>query len=413
MNNNWSSKRVILMAATILVLVGLVIYPLIFHGEVQIGVNPAQPLPEEPEQIEEKPISLKISAVGDIMVHKPQIPAQYDPQTDSYSFENNFQYIKQYIEAADLALCNVETTFAGGNYSGYPLFNAPESLAQDIKKAGFDGALTANNHIMDKGIKGMKRTLEILRTEGLHTAGTQLEGEPTYTIIDVKGVKIGLVAYFYETSMVNGRTTINGNYVSDEDLSLLNTFNYTTLEDDLPRIEQSIKDAKANGAELVVCYFHWGEEYQRSPNDYQLHMARKAVEFGADILFASHPHVLQGMEFLTNEQTGNQVPVFYSMGNFISNQRAETLDNRYTEQGMIAEVELEYMKSTKEILSIKMGAVPTWVDKYTRKGKDIYTIIPLDNDMSTNPDLKASGHLSRATQALGDIKTLLGEEFIY
>jgi poly-gamma-glutamate synthesis protein (capsule biosynthesis protein) len=180
---------------------------------------------------------------------------------------------------------------------------------------------------------------------------------------------------------------------------LLTTFNYNTLDEDMVKVKQSIDNARADGAEIVICYFHWGEEYQRSPNEYQQYIAMEAAKYGADMIFASHPHVLQGIEMLTPEGTDKKVPVFYSMGNFISNQRTETLDNRYTEQSMIAEVRMEYMKSSGQILSVEMSAVPLWVEKYKKNGKDVYTIIPLDNTMQENPSLAESGHLPRAQQA--------------
>lgn len=401
-------KKYSIILAVIIIAVGLcIIIPPLLH-EDEPDVIPPQETVEEQEQA----VSFLISAVGDVMVHKPQIPAQYDGATGTYNFDNNYEYIKKYIERSDLALCNLETTFAGGNYSGYPVFNAPESLADALKKAGFDVALTANNHIMDMGLSGMKRTLEIARNAGLKTAGTRLDGEKDYTILDVKNVKIGIVAYLYETPTLDTSPTINGNEVSTEAWSLLNTFNYDTLDEDLLKVRESIENAKADGAEIVICYFHWGEEYQRSPNEYQQYMAREAAAYGADVIFASHPHVIQGVEMLTDETTGKSVPVFYSMGNLISNQRLETLDNRYTEQGIIAQVELEYMRSTKQMLSVRMNAVPLWVDKYHKNGKDVYTIVPLDSGMSENPSLAESGHLSRAEQALSDIRDLLGEEYI-
>ncbi|HVI40626.1 MAG TPA: CapA family protein, partial [Anaerovoracaceae bacterium] len=308
--------------------------------------------------------------------------------------------------------CNLETTFAGGQYTGYPVFNAPESLASALKKAGFDVALTANNHTMDMGISGMKRTLEIAREEGLETAGTHLAGEKDYTILTVKNVKIGIVAYLYETPVIDSIPTVNGNEISDDAWPLLNTFRYDKLDEDLQKVKKSIQNARDDGADIVICYFHWGEEYQRTPNEYQQYIAKEAASYGADVIFASHPHVIQGMEMIIDAATGKEVPVFYSMGNFISNQRTETIDNRYTEQGIIAQVQLEYMKSSKQVLSVRVDAVPIWVEKYKKGGKDIYTIIPLDDTLKENPSLAESGHLSRAEQALADIKDLLGEEYI-
>ena len=246
----------------------------------------------------------------------------------------------------------------------------------------------------------------------LATSGTHLDGEKNYSIVDVNGIKIGVVAYLYETPVIDSIPTVNGNEINSDAWPLLNTFSYDTLDQDLEKVKQSIQNAKADGAEIVVCYFHWGEEYQRSPNEYQQHMAREAVSYGADVIFASHPHVIQGVEMLTDDATGRQVPVFYSMGNFISNQRTETLDNRYTEQGIIAQVHLEYMKSKKQVVSVSMDAVPVWVDKYRKAGKDVYTIVPLDGSLAQNPSLAESGHLERAQQALEDVRELLGDEYI-
>lgn len=405
-------KKYYIILAVLIVAAGLLIIlpPILHTDKEEDAVPPPPPALAEPEP--EKPISLSIAAVGDVMVHKPQLDAQYDSATGTYNFDNNFEYVKKYIEEADLALCNLETTLAGGRFTGYPVFNTPDELAPALKKAGFDAAFTANNHIMDMGIDGMKRTIRVIREAGLATTGTHLEGEKDYIILDVKDVKIGLVAYLYETPEIDAIPTINANYISSDAWPLLNTFNYDTLDEDLEKVKKSIQDARADGAEIVICYFHWGEEYQRSPNEYQQYMAMEAANYGADVIFASHPHVVQGMEMLTDAVMGREIPVFYSMGNFISNQRDETLNNRYTEQEIIARVRLEYMRSSKQIVSVEMDAVPLWVEKYKKDGKDVYCVIPLDDTLQENPALAESGHLPRAQQALEDITDLLGEEYI-
>lgn len=380
---------------------GIFIFPLFSHNGLDIAL--------EREPMIEKPIDLKISCVGDIMVHRPQLEAQYNQQTDSYDFANNFEYVKEYIESADIALCNVETTFRGEPYSGYPLFSAPETLANALKNSGFDVAITANNHMMDTGFFGMQRTLDVLRAEGLATTGSQKEGEARYALQKIKGVTFAIMAYTYETPSYNGQTTINGNVLDAKADPLINHFNYDTLDADLQQLSDDIQQARSEGAEIVICYFHWGEEYQRSPNDWQQSIARRAAEMGADIIFASHPHVLQGMELIEMQSTGKKIPVFYSMGNFISNQREETLDNRYTEQGIIATVNLSYMKSTGQILTISQEVMPTWVDKYEAGGKPVYTIVPLDGSLESNPSLLTSGHVNRAKQALSDIQSLFAD----
>lgn len=359
------------------------------------------------------PVELSIVCVGDIMVHKSQIASQYESTSGGYNYDNNFQYVKKYIEAADLALCNVETTFAGGTPTGYPSFNAPDALSDALAKTGFDVGLTSNNHLYDKGLTGLKRTLRVLRKAGLATAGTRLPWEKNYALMNVKGSKIAVISYTYETPSNGGKPTINGVILSGESRALINSFNYEVLDEDLKKVEAAISAARENGADIVVCYYHWGEEYQRAANPWQEYIAERTAAMGADIIFASHPHVLQSVDILENQKTGKQVPVFYSMGNFLSNQRAETLNNRFTEQGMIARVNLKFDKETGEITFISADAMRTWLDKYKSGGKDVYAIVPLDDEFEENEALKASGHLSRARQAYEETEAVLGRGYIW
>ena len=160
-------------------------------------------------------------------------------------------------------------------------------------------------------------------------------------------------------------------------------------------------------------------------------MAQFAADAGADMIFASHPHLLQGVECFEYQVDypvpepepepeepkptfwTKKVPVFYSMGNLVSNQRVETMSDyipakaRFTEQGMIAWVDFDYDPETKEISNLQMQCLPTWVEKYKKNGHVEYYIIPLDKDLASNPELANSGHLSRAQQALEDVKALI------
>lgn len=387
-----------------LVILGLAL--LLFLTNFPSGNEQADAAPDSIQQPKE--ISLSILCVGDVMSHSPQTTAQYNAETGNYNYNNNFQYVKPYIESADLALCNVETTFAGKPYSGFPLFSAPDALAGALKNAGFDVGITANNHMADKGFDGIQRTLRVLEKKGIAVTGSvKEETDPRYLIQEVKGVKVGIVAFTYETGSGQGSVSINGSVVSDEVAAHINSFNFNTLDEDLPKIREAIDGARNAGAEIVIVYYHWGEEYQQQAGESQKKLARETAAMGADIIFASHPHVLQETEYLTVEGKNQKVPIFYSMGNFISNQRTETLGNRYTEQGLIARVNLTYLKQ-EGIREITMDGIPTWVDKYYSGGKQVYEIVPLDDDLGENEALAVSGHLSRAKQALEDANGILG-----
>lgn len=402
-------KKVVIPVILALLVVGaLIVIPPLFGG----GDNPEKDIntgqEQEEEVIVEQPVNLEIVCVGDIMVHEPQLASQYDAETGTYDYNNNFQYVKKYIEKADLAIGNFEGTFGGKPYRGYPAFSTPDELATALKNAGFDVAITANNHMVDKGKAGVIRTLEVLREAGLTTSGSRMNpNEPQYSINNVNGVNVGVVSYTYESSGSGSDVAINGNYISAETAQLINSFSYNRLDGDLEKIKNVVNAAKNEGADMIVLYMHWGEEYQQTPNKWQEQIVAAAVnEMNVDVIFASHSHVLQKMEMVMSE-AGKNVPVFYGMGNFISNQRLETVQDRRTEQGMIARVEFEYMVSTGEILSVEMGYTPTWVDKYKRNGKNVYEVIPLDEEMEANPALIESGHLSKAIQALEDINGIL------
>lgn len=359
---------------------------------------------------EPKEVNLSILCAGDVMSHMPQTNAQYDSASGTYDYSENFEYVQHYIEDADLALCNVETTLAGKPYSGFPAFSSPDALAKDLAEAGFDVGITANNHMADRGYDGVIRTQQVLQEAGLATVGSVLESEdPRYIIKEVNGIKIGIVAYTYETGSGSGTVSLNGSNISDETASVINSFNFNTLEEDCAKMEADIQDAKAAGAQVIIAYYHWGEEYQNDANKWQKELAQRAADMGADMIFASHPHVVQGAEMLTVTGSQKQVPVYYSMGNFISNQRTELMNNRRTEQGLMAVVNLTYREGDG-IISLDMDWIPTWVDKYTSNGSVEYRIIPLDETMEENASLKASGHLSNAKQALEDLNGILGSD---
>ncbi len=356
-----------------------------------------------------KAVDIDISFVGDIMTHQPQIDGA--KTGDGYDFNNNFEYIKDYIEMSDLALCNLETTFAGKPYTGYPVFSGPSELAGAIKNAGFDVAVTANNHMLDKGKDGLIKTLDVLNETGIKATGTRsTPEEKDYLVTKVDGIKVGIIASTYETSKVGGQRTMNGTAMTDESAQLINSFSYEDVDEDLASFKESIDNARKDGAQVIIAYLHWGEEYEKEPNDHQVSIAEKVAGFGADVIFASHPHVLQKEDVVTVGKGENTraVPVFYSMGNFISNQRTETLSNRYTEEGIIAQARITYNTGDDSVTNIETGYIPVWVEKYSSGGKNRYAVIPLIDDYTSNSSLNESGHVSRAETARSDIEDLLG-----
>lgn len=351
-------------------------------GAEAIGVTEEKPAIEEVVE----PVEIDIVAVGDIMAHMPQLKAQYDSATDSYDFTNNFKFVKPYIEGNDIALCNLETTFAGKDrgYSSYPRFNTPDSLSDAMKDAGFNYVSLINNHTNDKGYAGYKRTIEVLNDRGFKIlGGVSTDEEKRYQIAQIKGRKIGMIAYSYETPERNGKKTLNTLPVDQQMGGLINTFSYQDFDSDLEAMKEQVQMMKDDGAEFIIAYIHWGNEYKRMPNEYQIGMSQKLNGYGVDIIFGSHPHVVQPVQMI--ESQDQKTLVFYSLGNFISNQCYEILKNSYTEDGMIARVKL--IENENGQLQIgEYNYVPTWVHRLNFvNGKRVYEILPL-NEALLDPE---------------------------
>jgi poly-gamma-glutamate capsule biosynthesis protein CapA/YwtB (metallophosphatase superfamily) len=331
---------------------------------------------------EDNEILIDISAVGDIMVHNSQLNAQYDINSNKYNFYNNFKYINDDIKKSDLSIANLETTLSGeeNGYSGYPRFNSPDSLAHALKKSGFDLISIVNNHTLDYGVQGFKRTIEVLEKNKLNPLGVKNHlDDKRYEIKDIKGVKVGIIAYTYETPPINGSKTINNIKIPDEIKDTINTFNPNNLTYEVPKIQREIQNMKNDGAELIVFVIHWGNEYNLKPNYSQKVLAKFLANSGVDIILGSHPHVIQPIDIIKSNNSSHKTLVVYSMGNFLSNQRFEMTGSTYTENGVILNIEVKKDLTTKKVSINKVSYKPTWVHKYYNKDEDkiVYEIIPV------------------------------------
>ncbi|MCM1484260.1 MAG: CapA family protein, partial [Muribaculaceae bacterium] len=112
----------------------------------------------------------EIVFAGDAMQHERQLKAAR--QADgTYDYSPYYRTFEPYIKSADFAVINLETTLGGKPYSGYPCFSAPDSYIKPIIDAGFDMVLLANNHMLDKRDKGLKRTVATLEAAGMPFIG--------------------------------------------------------------------------------------------------------------------------------------------------------------------------------------------------------------------------------------------------
>lgn len=316
-------------------------------------------MPIQAEGVEKKMETIQLTAVGDIMMHQKQIDGGYDKSTGEYSFDYMFSAIKPYIENADIAVGNLETTLAGKakKYTGYPQFNAPEQLAWALKNTGFDVLTLANNHSLDRRFYGVQHTIEVLEQAGIQHTGTARtqEEQDKVLMIDVKGIKIAFMAYTYGT---NGIPMDKGK-------------NYSVNLLDKNKIARDIEEAKKQGADLLCVSMHFGEEYKQVPNATQKEWVKFLTDRGVDIVLGSHPHVLQPMGF-----EGDSF-VIYSLGNFVSAQTT-----RPRNSSIILHIMITKDFETGETTIDSVDYIPIWTDLSKVSGKDHCMVLPVEKAIS-------------------------------
>ena len=324
--------------------------------------------------------SIEIVATGDILIHKEILDTQYNTENGQYDFTNNFQYIKEYLERADIAIGNLETTLAGiENYgfSGYPSFNSPDSLADAMKDTGYDVVANMNNHCLDRDVTGYYRTRQTLVDKGFDVIGTRATtDDKRYIIKEAEGIKVGIISYGYTMTAEGDVNGVNGIPISNELLPLMNYFHPNTIDSDLNNMKEQIDLMRADGAEVIIFYMHWGDEYELEPNDMQKQIAQFLADEKVDVIFGTHPHSLQPIDMIQSTDGTSDTAVIYSMGNFLSSQRTERIGNPYTEDCEIVSIKIIKNMESNEITVDVPTYIPTWVNWYSKDGKLFYEVVP-------------------------------------
>lgn len=373
---------------------------------------PSESIPPQKQELTYTDITL-LNA-GDIMYHMPQVKSAYNSSTGKYDFSDNFQYMKSIVSAADYAVANFETTTANQNkYESYPSFNSPLETLTSIKDAGYDMLLFANNHCYDKKKDGFVATLNQFKNFGFEYIGGKLsEEEKSYMVKDVNGVKLGMMNYADTLTSKNGQYyTINGITINDGCDKLMDIYMRDEYEKLYSEVSERIADMKAQGADIIIMYIHWGDEYKLQPVSSQTTVAQKLCDLGVDVIIGGHPHVIEPMEILTSKTNPEHSTIcFYSLGNYISNQNRlsfETLAQSirpYTENGLTVTLTIRKY-STGDVFVKSIDYTPTWVHRYyCSDGYYNYNVVPLRQAIA-NPEsyglYNSSFGMSHATAALG------------
>lgn len=347
---------------------------------------PAQETTEETEPLPFVVASATSVSTGDILMHKSVIDTGLQ-KDGSYDFSSIFSYICPYTQSADYMVGNLETTLCGTDngyaYSGYPRFNCPDAIIDAAVDAGFDMILTANNHCYDTGTVGLLRTLETIEARDLPALGTRTSVDaPQYLVVDVNGIQVGMICYTYGGISKSGTASVNGISTTADANGLINVFDYTRLDSFYEELQSHLDAMRSEGAEAIMLYIHWGNEYVLSPNSWQTSIAQTLCDMGVDVIVGGHPHVVEPMALLTSTTDESHKTVcLYSMGNAVSNQRLGNVSaskTAHTEDGVLFSVTFcRYQDGTVGLDSTEL--IPCWVNMHTTDGVKSYNILPLDS----------------------------------
>lgn len=357
-------------------------------SNAEIQKEETQTKEEKQEEVTVKENSkMKMAVIGDIMCHNTQYNDAYQASSGTYDFSYVFDDIKEYISSADLAIGNLETTFAGKErgYSSYPTFNTPEELAGNLKNLGIDVVSTANNHCIDKGYKGIVSTLDYLDSAGIAHTGTSRSPEEQRTVLvkEINGIKIAFLSFTYGT---NGIPIPSGK-----------EYSVNLIDEEL--ILKQIELAKEQNPDIICTSMHWGIEYQTKQNKEQEKLAELLFKNGVDIILGSHPHVLQPMEKRTitlDDGTTKDGFVIYSLGNFMSGQVKEN-----TKNSIILNLDITKNGETGKITIDKVNYIPIYMYKSATGTVRRYKILDIEKSIS---DYESGKNQSIGQSAYNTIK---------
>ncbi|MFD1504165.1 CapA family protein [Georgenia yuyongxinii] len=272
------------------------------------------PVPEPPTGSapgDGRAATFTIVSAGDVLPHASVNRAAQRPD-GSYDFVPLMAGLEPWTAGGDLALCSLEVPLAppGEEVTAYPAFGAPDELVAALADLGWDGCATATNHALDRGLPGLRHTVDVLAAAGLGYVGTARTpaeaAAPQRYVLERAGRRL-VVAHLSTTLVLNGPP--------------LPAESAWSLGTNVAVLVAQARLARQTGADLVVVSMHWGTEYLGAPDATQREAAATLAASGQiDLVLGSHPHVPQPIEHLPGGPDGTGTWVVWSMGNFISNQ---------------------------------------------------------------------------------------------
>lgn len=356
----------------LLLLLILLIVGCSFFGIYKIWNKPNSGLNNKLNEIIEpedpiKTYTAKLIATGDGLVHSTVYKAAYNNQTSSYDFSNMLTYTKDLLKDYDIKYYNQETIFDDTeSYGGYPRFNTPSDFGKSMIEAGFNVVSLATNHSMDRGADSAKRSTTWWKSqENVLTSGmaTSEEERTNYQIKEANGITYTMLSYTYGTNGLGTSEINNEPY-------LVNLYSEELVKADIAAIRDKV--------DVLIVAMHWGNEYQQNASETQRNQAKFLAENDVDIVLGTHSHCIQPWEMI------DDTVVFYSFGNFISNQMGaeQALVRKVGVIGMFATLEIVKTVDTEndtETIEIKnIGADLNYTYRFYNNNikKNDYLVIP-------------------------------------
>jgi poly-gamma-glutamate synthesis protein (capsule biosynthesis protein) len=337
-----------------------------------VTVDPVPPPPPARAAVAEpaiRPIEFTVVAAGDVLPHGPVVASA--TTSSGYDFTPLMAGVQPYVEGADLALCHMEVPVVppGVAPSGYPMFGSPPEMVRDLAAIGWDGCSTASNHSVDRSFAGVTSTLDTMDKYGMGSAGTARTSDEAATVqmYDVsegeRSIKVAHISYAYG---LNGLPKPSGMPWS------VNTFDANTA--DAAPIIAAAKEARAQGADVVLASVHCCVEYRTEPTDAQRSLAEKIAASGlVDLYIGHHAHVPQPIEKLPGGPGGDGMWTAFGLGNYLSNQYAECCTANST-SGVLLTATFDVDVDDTVTVSVEWTAIT--VDRGDRHAMHVLTDIP-------------------------------------
>lgn len=340
---------------------------------------------------------VSVYGVGDNLIHSPIYQSAHI-EGNNFDFTPVYEFVKEDISAADIAIVNQESPIAGDEipFSGYPMFNTPEDMREAVIDTGFDVVLGANNHTMDNGTFGVENTMKLWEEYEDQVDFTGVfesqEDRDNFLILEENGIRIAVLTYTYGLNGLEADEPYRVN-LSDPDL-----------------ITADVQKAKEE-SDFVLVSMHWGEENTFDLSEEQVMYSELLTDLEVDVVLGGHSHNIQPIEW-KEAPSGHETLVIYSLGNFVSspyldiNSLGGGIEFDFVKEGDDLRVENVYFNPLVTHFDL---SEPT--NSLSRGNFKLYNLQDYTEDLARNHGLHGSGYPIDLNSYYSIVNNVIDQEF--